>query len=120
MSPPVLGEQAYCRLCSLCSCLVTVVHIGARPRHRHRHLRCRVTAKTPLSHEAEPLIVDALHARCLVLAQSFDQHPEVTPVTTLLVVECDATLLHEREFRQSGGPCGRIVAAALLRERLFR
>jgi len=31
-----------------------------------------------------------------------------------------ATLLHERVFRQSGGPCGRIVAAALLRGRLFR
>ena len=27
-----------------------------------------------------------------------------------------ATLLPEREFRQSGGPCGLIVAAALLRE----
>ena len=38
-----------------------------------------------------------------------------------------ATLLHEREFRQSGGLCGqsgglcgRIVAATLLRERSFR
>ena len=31
-----------------------------------------------------------------------------------------ATLLREREFRQSGGPCGRIVAATLLRERSFR
>jgi len=31
-----------------------------------------------------------------------------------------ATLLHEREFRQSGGPCGCIVAATLLREREFR
>jgi len=31
-----------------------------------------------------------------------------------------ATLLHEHEFRQSGGPCGRIVVAALLRGRLFR
>ena len=31
-----------------------------------------------------------------------------------------ATLLHEREVRQSGGPCGRIVAATLLSERSFR
>jgi len=31
-----------------------------------------------------------------------------------------ATLFHERKFRQSGGPCGRIVAAALLRGRSFR
>jgi hypothetical protein len=31
-----------------------------------------------------------------------------------------ATLLHERDFRQSGGPCGRIVAATLLSERSFR
>jgi hypothetical protein len=31
-----------------------------------------------------------------------------------------ATLLHERDFRQSGGPCGRIVAATLLSERSCR
>jgi hypothetical protein len=31
-----------------------------------------------------------------------------------------ATLLHEREVHQSGGPCGHIVAAALLRGRSFR
>jgi hypothetical protein len=31
-----------------------------------------------------------------------------------------ATLPREREFRQSGGPCGCIVAATLLREREFR
>ncbi len=24
MTPPVLGEQEYCRRCSLCSCLLTV------------------------------------------------------------------------------------------------
>jgi hypothetical protein len=32
-------------------------------------------ATTLLGHEAEPLIVNAHHARCLVLAQSFDQRP---------------------------------------------
>ncbi len=31
-----------------------------------------------------------------------------------------ATLLPERQFRQSGDPCGLIVAATLLRERSFR
>jgi hypothetical protein len=31
-----------------------------------------------------------------------------------------AALLHERKFRQSGGPCGRIVTATLLCERSFR
>ena len=75
MTPLVLGEQEYCRCCSLCCCLLTVSHIGARPRRRHRHLRRRVMAPTLLDHEAEPLIVDALHPRCLVLAQLYEHRP---------------------------------------------
>jgi hypothetical protein len=89
MSPPFLSEQEYCRLCSLCSCLVMVALIGKRACHRHRHLRCRIMAMTLLSKcqfrqrcgpcsgrvaaSLGELDGNGLPACCLVLATSLNQ-----------------------------------------------